>query len=360
MPEEGRGFENPRWTGWADGVFLSAIADWDEYDPSAGFRSGYHKIAEEVGWEPGRRSLNPANDLAVCLTYAKIYQLDPKPRYIITDMTGMPWNPDTWDKLLGGWKVLIPTIERLDFQMKDYPSNKGYQAHLAINQEKWSWCDALYMAAPTYALFANLTGDISYGEFMDREFWNLMDVLYDNDEHLVYRDINYLDKREANGEKVFWGRGNGWVIGALVRVINYLPDNYNPKRQYKKVFREMMSRIAVLQGRDGYWHTSLLDPETYPSPETSATGFFTYGLWWGINEGLLDENLYLPIAKRAWNAMVRAVQPSGMLGYVQPIGDRPENISAEKNEVYGTAALALAGLEVCRYLERKNISNNEK
>lgn len=122
----------------------------------------------------------------------------------------------------------------------------------------------------------------------------------------------------------------------------------------------MMSRIAVLQGRDGYWHTSLLDPETYPSPETSATGFFTYGLWWGINEGLLDENLYLPIAKRAWNAMVRAVQPSGMLGYVQPIGDRPENISAEKNEVYGTAALALAGLEVCRYLERKNISNNEK
>src|SRR5690554_7406192 len=104
---------------------------------------------------------------------------------------------------------------------------------------------------------------------MDREFWNLMDVLYDNDEHLVYRDINYLDKREANGEKVFWGRGNGWVIGALVRVINYLPDNYNPKRQYKKVFREMMSRIAVLQGRDGYWHTSLLDPETYPSPETS-------------------------------------------------------------------------------------------
>ena len=352
MPEKGRGFENPRWNGWADGVFLSAVADWDAYDPSAGFRKVYQDIAEGIGWEPGRRSLNPANDLAVCLTYGKIYELDPKPRYILTDMTGVPWNADTWDKLLGGWKVLIPTIERLDFQMKDYPRNKGYDAREAINQEKWSWCDALYMAAPTYAQFANLTGDAAYRKFMNREFRRTMNLLYNREEQLVYRDVNYLDKLEPNGQKVFWGRGNGWVIGALARVMNYLPDGYSPKKKYEKVFREMMQRITALQGADGYWRTSLLDPDSYPSPETSASGFFTYGLWWGINEGLLDKEQYLPAAQKAWDAMVRAIQPSGMLGYVQPIGDRPENISAEKNEVYGTAALALAGLEVCRYLEQ--------
>ena len=358
MPEKGRGFENPRWNGWADGVFLSAVADWDEYDPTAGFRKIYQKIAEDIAWEPGRRSINPANDLAVCLAYAKIYQLDPKPRHILTDMRGVQWNPDTWDKLLGGWKMLIPTIERLDFQMKDYPKTKDYNPHLAINQERWSWCDALYMAAPTYALFAELTDDHRYRKFMNREFWSLMNLLYDKEEHLVFRDINYLDKKEPNGKKVFWGRGNGWVVGALVRVMNYLPDNYKPKRKYEKVFCELMERIASLQDSDGYWHTSLLDPQSYPMPETSASGFFTYGLWWGINEGLLNKEHYLPIAQRAWEAMVRAIQPSGMLGYVQPIGDRPENISAEKNEVYGTAALALAGLEVCRYLEQNNANRN--
>ncbi len=352
MPEKGRGFENPRWNGWADGVFLSAVADWDDYDPSGGFRTLYHTIAQEIAWEPGRRSLNPANDLAVCLAYAKIYELDPKPRRILTDMTGVAWNADTWDKLLGGWKMLIPTIERLDFQMKDYPRTRGYAARLAINQEKWSWCDALYMAAPTYAKFAELTGDRRYRRFMNREFWRLLDVLYDEEEQLVFRDINYLNMREANGEKIFWGRGNGWVVGALARVIDCLPDGYGPKRRYEKIFCKLMSRIAELQGSDGYWRTSLLDPDTYPSPETSATGFFTYGLWWGINRGLLDEEQYLPVAMKAWNAMKRAIQPSGMLGYVQSIGDRPENISADKNEVYGTAALALAGLELCRYLER--------
>lgn len=50
--------------------------------------------------------------------------------------------------------------------------------------------------------------------------------------------------------------------------------------------------------------------------------------------------------------MVKAVQPDGMLGYVQPIGDAPQNFSATKNEAYGTAALMLAGLEVAKYIEK--------
>lgn len=353
MPEKGRGVENPRWNGWADGVFLSAVADWDEYDPSAGFRKVYHDIAYDLGWEPGRRSLNPANDVAVCLAYAKIYLLNPKPKHLVENLDGMPWNPDTWDKLLGGWKMLIPTIERLDFQMKDYPQTDGYTANVAVNQEKWSWCDALYMAAPTYALFANITGDAAYRKFMDREFRKLVGALYDKEECLIFRDINYLTKKEPNGAKVFWGRGNGWVIGALARVLDFLPAEYEGREWYERLFCEMMHRIAGLQGEDGYWRTSMLDPGSYPSPETSASGFFTYGLWWGINNGLLDEEAYLPVAIKAWNAMAAAVHPSGKLGYVQPIGDRPENISAESNEVYGTAALALAGLQYVKYLESK-------
>lgn len=30
----------------------------------------------------------------------------------------------------------------------------------------------------------------------------------------------------------------------------------------------------------------MLDPETYPMPENSASGFFTYGLAWGVNRGI--------------------------------------------------------------------------
>ncbi len=351
MPTQGRAVWNPPYTGWADGVFMGAIADWAGYDNSRNFKAWYEKIAEQKRWEVGHRSLNPANDVAVSLMYGKIWLDSPREKYTVKRV-------DRWDHrmvldLYGGWSPLIPTIERLDYQMKYYPRTENLLFEIPQNQERWSWCDALYMAAPTYALFSNITGNPRYREFMNREFWLTVETLYDREERLFYRDTRFFHKREPNGAKVFWGRGNGWVVAAIARVLNFLPEDYPDRDRYVRLFREMMSRIVSLQDENGYWHTSLLDRETYTSPETSATGFFTYALWWGINRGILSEREYLPAAVKAWKAMVAAVHPDGKLGYVQPIGDAPQNISADKNEVYGTAALALAGLEAARYAEER-------
>lgn len=351
MPEAGRSPAiNPQYTGWADGVFLSALADWAEYDNSRNFIHWYESIAEKLQWEVGHRSLNPANDLAVSLMYAKIWQKTKNPKYLISRIE--KWDGKTIKNLAGGWCPLIPTVERLDYQMKYYPKTDDINFQNAQNQERWCWCDALYMAAPTYALFANITGNNEYREFMNREFWITMETLYDQDEKLVYRDTRFKTMKEPNGKKVFWGRGNGWVVAAMARVLNYLPDDYPSRPRYEKRFQEIMSRIVTLQDKNGYWHTSLLDTVTYKSPETSATGFYTFALWWGINNGLLNKEIYLQPATRAWQAMVKAVQSDGMLGFVQPIGDAPQNVSATKNEVYGTAALMLAGLEVSRYIDK--------
>src|SRR5690554_4366923 len=272
MPTRGRAIWNPQFTGWADGVFLSAVADWAHYDNSRGFKSWYEKIAEYNRWEVGSRSLNPANDIAVSLMYARIWLDDPKPYYIVDIV-------DRWDRqmvldLFGGWSPLIPTIERLDYQMKYYPDTDNLLFEDPRNQERWCWCDALYMAAPTYALFANITGNDEYREFMNREFWATWEALYDKEERLFYRDTRYINQREANGEKVFWGRGNGWVVGAIARLLDFLPENYHSRDHYEVLFTEMITRIAALQDENGYWHTSLLDYQTFTSPETSASGFF--------------------------------------------------------------------------------------
>lgn len=352
MPTFGRNpAYNPQYTGWADGVFLSALADWAEYDNSRNFISWYENIAANNRWEVGYRSLNPANDIAVSLMYAKIWQKTKQPRYLLTQID--KWDANTVNALSGGWNSLIPTIERLDYQMKYYPKTNNIKFEVAQNQERWCWCDALYMAAPTYALYANITGNKAYREFMNREFWITMDALYDKQERLVFRDTRYLTMKEPNGAKLFWGRGNGWVVAAMARILNFLPADYPSRSRYEKRFQEIMSRIVTLQDPNGYWHTSLLDTVTYKSPETSASGFYTFALWWGINNGLLKKDIYLKPAVRAWQTMVLAVQPTGMLGYVQPIGDAPQNVSAIKNEVYGTAAFMLAGLEVAKYVEKK-------
>lgn len=349
MPSRGREMWNVPYRGWADGVFLSAVSDWARYDRNRTLLDWCRSIGEKNYWEPGPRSLNPANDIAVSLMYANCWLENPRERYVVEKVDR--WDMEMVKALYGGWTELIPTIERLDYQIANCPKTPSLDFEIPQAHERWCWCDALYMGAPVYVQYYLITGEKRYLKFMEREFWATIKALYDPAERLVYRDTRFIPMREKNGAKVFWGRGNGWVVGALARVMTLLPENHPSWKRYANLFQEMMSRIVTLQDPDGYWHTSLLDYEHYTSPETSCTGFFTYALWWGINRGLLPEDTYLEPARKAWKAMVNAVHPNGMLGYVQSIGDAPENVSYDKNEVYGTAALALAGMEVGRYIQ---------
>jgi rhamnogalacturonyl hydrolase YesR len=179
--------------------------------------------------------------------------------------------------------------------------------------------------------------------------------LYNNEEHLFARDMNYVIKpdgygrKEANGERIFWSRGNGWVMGGLVRILQELPVGYPERPFYEKLFKEMANRIMSLQQSDGLWRASLLDPGSYPGGEVSGSGFFCYALAWGVNKKLLDKSIYLPVVEKAWIGLNACVNKEGRAGWVQPIGGSPnKNISADSWEVYGTGAFLLASSEVIK------------
>jgi len=110
--------------------------------------------------------------------------------------------------------------------------------------------------------------------------------------------------------------------------------------------------VSSLQDENGYWHASLLDPESYPDPETSSSGFFTYALAWGINASLLNKEQYLPVVRKGWRALVRAVYADGKLGWVQQIGADPKKVTKSMTEVYGVGAFLLAGSEVYKLTMR--------
>jgi rhamnogalacturonyl hydrolase YesR len=177
--------------------------------------------------------------------------------------------------------------------------------------------------------------------------------LYSKEDHLFFRDTRYKTMKEANGQKVFWGRGNGWVIGGLTIIIDKLTDDYPDKKRFIALYREMMARLAELQDEKGFWHPSLLDYASYPMPETSASGFITYGLLWGINRGYLDKKGYLPKAVKGWDALCSAVHSDGKPGYVQPIGADPKKVTADDTDVYGVGAFLLAGSEMYRTVSEK-------
>jgi rhamnogalacturonyl hydrolase YesR len=202
------------------------------------------------------------------------------------------------------------------------------------------------MAPPVWARLALVTGDKRYLDAMDEKYWKTYDFLYDKEEKLFYRDSSYFDKRAQNGQKVFWSRGNGWVLAGLARILETMPGDYPTRNKYEALFVEMAGRIRGLQQADGLWRPSLLDPASYPTGESSGTAFYAYALAWGVNNNLIDAKTFSPAIKRAWLALNRCIQPDGRLGWAQPIGADPRLVKAEDTEVYAVGAFLLAGREV--------------
>ena len=147
--------------------------------------------------------------------------------------------------------------------------------------------DALFMAPATWLGLSRQTGDRRYRDFALSEFWATTNFLYDPSERLYFRDSRFFELREANGPKVFWSRGNGWVFAGIARMMEALPLNDPDRRRLQALFQEMAGRVKDLQKADGYWPPALLAPEGSP-PESSGTALFTYGLAWGFRTVFLS------------------------------------------------------------------------
>ncbi|MBN2212434.1 MAG: DUF4861 family protein [Sedimentisphaerales bacterium] len=305
---------------WTYGALFAGMSAWSQISDSDKYTEYLRSVSQDNDWQLYFRTYH-ADDHCVGQMYLEMYARFEKP-YMIE-----------------------PTQWVLDW-VKAHPPKAVLQFRTPYCQDRWSWCDSLFMSPPVWARLGAITGNMDYYAYMDKEWWATTDYLYDKDEHLYYRDSRYFDQREKNGKKVFWGRGNGWVFGGLTRVIDYLPEDYPSRPKYIKLYKEMAQKLLSIQQSDGLWRPSLLDPGTYTIPETSGSGFYTYGLAWGINRGFLDREETLPAVQKAWEGLLRCVHPNGKLGWVQRIAGSPGPSSKDETEVYGVGAFLLTGSEM--------------
>lgn len=278
---------------------------------------------------------------------------------------------------------------------------------------EWWWIDAMYMAMPAYARMGKLTGDKKYYEKMFNLFkncrdtllvsgstglWtealksqygngpiipgykNVPDGLYNKTDGLWWRDWgfqpNVPQKRDPNnggssdtdtnsefcakltpnGKKIYWGRGNGWAIGAMAHTLTHLPADAPHRSEYIDILQTMAAALKNRQREDGFWNMSLDDADYRPGGETSGTALITYAIAWGINNGLLDRNTYYNVVVRGWDAISKQViQPSGVVMYIQGEGEAPINPAnlmnsrnADKKVAFGVGAVLCAAAEVAR------------
>ena len=215
----------------------------------------------------------------------------------------------------------------------------------APGRVEWWWCDALNMAPPGLVALAVATGERKYFELNDRLYWDSVEFLYDKDEKLFYRDAKQFNKR-VRDHKLFWARGNGWVVGGLTRLLGYLPADHPSRPKYEALFRDLCTTLAPLQGSDGLWRSNLLAPEHFPNPETSGSTFYVFAMAYGVNSGLLDRAMFEPIVRKGWAGLVGCIWPDGMLGWVQGVAAAPGWATAERTREYAQGAFLMAAEQV--------------
>ena len=244
-------------------------------------------------------------------------------------------NPDAYK--------IARAIEVMDYQVKNSAT------------DYWWWADALYMVMPVYTKLYKVTGNEQYLDQLYANYKYADDLMWDQESHLYFRDGKYIYPAHKTdlGKKDFWARGDGWVLAGLAKVLADMPADYKHRPFFVERFQQLAEAVAACQQKEGYWTRSILDPEQAVGPETSGTAFFTYGLLWGMNHGLLDKAKYQPVTDLAWKYLTTvALQADGTVGYVQPIGEKAikgQQLTAKNTANFGTGAMLLAACEKVRF-----------
>jgi len=307
----------PRDRNWIRGTYYTGVMAVRQATGDDAYLEQARHWAERNGWRPGNGA-SGANDLTCGQTYLQLFFLKTNRAFI------------------------EPLITWLDSGRPNTPSG----AKVWYLEGGRRYADSLFVGPPTLAMLARATGDRKYLDWMNDFYWDVHSELFDQEEGLFYRDQRFRGATNLHGRKIIWSRGNGWVFAGLPRVLDQLDKSDPSRRKFELLFKQMAASIARRQPPDGLWRPNLADADEFPMPESSGTAFFCYGLAWGVRNGLLDRNNYLPVLRRAWTGLVSCVNADGRVEWGQLVGDRPAAVKQDDSQEYVAGAFLLAASEV--------------
>ena len=301
---------------WVRAVFYTGLLALYHTTNDAKYLTATQTWGTTNAWRLGTDSSNSprwADNQACVQTYADLYLMNPVAANDVMVATGRA----AFDQM-----VAAPMAGRVE----------------------WWWEDALFMAPPALARIAEATPTKAAGylALLHTMWWDTKAFLYSDANQLMWRDSTFLNTG------TFWSRGNGWVVAGLARLLDALPAADPRRADYENLLRQMMAKLITLQAADGFWRSDLLNPNAFPTPESSGTAFFCFALAWGMNHGVLDRATYLDSARRAWSALGTAVSTAGRLGWVQAVGAKPGPSNMADTNDYATGAFLLAGTELLK------------
>ncbi len=318
---------------WTRAVYYEGLMDLYKIDPQIRYLDYLKAWGDSHEWKMGGRAQDAytrnADNQSCGQAYMQLYQLDSA----------------------GYAHAIVNIKESLDSMMR------------TDKVDDWWWIDALQMGMPNFALMGRITGDTTYYQRAYDMYRFTRDNhgvngLYNPEDKLWWRDKDFVPPYTTpNGEDCYWSRGNGWVIMAMCRMLDILPEDESHRAEYARMLVDMCEALVPLQRGDGFWNVSLHDEADFGGKESTGTSMFVYGMAYGINHGLLDAAIYRPVVEKAWSALVRdALHDDGFIGYTQGTGKQPSDGQPVTYDSqpdiydYGLGAFLCAGVEVYKML----------
>jgi unsaturated rhamnogalacturonyl hydrolase len=171
------------------------------------------------------------------------------------------------------------------------------------------WLDGLYMAEPFYAEYAEVFQELQDFADITRQFTLMEAHTRDPKTGLLYhawdesRKQPWSDKT-TGASRIFWSRGMGWYMMALVDALPFYPQNDPGRAKLIGILNRTAQAVARVQDpHTGLWYQVLDKPgEKGNYFESSAACMFVYAFEKGVRLGYLPPQ-YAANASRAWKGI---------------------------------------------------------
>jgi unsaturated rhamnogalacturonyl hydrolase len=280
----------------------------------------------------------------------------------------------------------LPFVYRLRRDASSFHNKKGYQNFVdsmiqyalvgqirlpgagiytrTTPQTYTTWVDDMFMGIPFLVQASMLEGNPSRSRTLLNDAASQVigfnKQVFDENSNL-YVHAKYSDQAV---KLPHWSRANGWGIWAVTEVLQQLPQTDERYSIILAHYRKHVKALVALQDKSGFWF-NVLDRSDSPK-EVSGTAIFTMAIARGIRNGWLEEGVYLPIAKKGWEAIRSQVEPDGTVHNICMGTMCSEDVNYYinrpfyDNDTHGLFAVLFASMEMHLVLSGKLVTPTSK
>lgn len=339
--------EDLRW-GWGEGLFNYALTELDSYLGGNRYESFVKRYCDKYIASPP--IVNSSDTAAPALaSYALFKKTNNNDYKRLTDLA-------------------IDYIETAPRILEDATNHFGTSKD-AKTYPQSIWVDSLMMFSVFTARYGAETKNKEMLDFAARQPKMFAKYLLDQKDNLWYHSYWVKQQTHYPRRKLFWGRGNGWIITAFPMILEYIGLDHPEATEIIAIYKKTSEALLQYQREDGTFETVFNKVgKTYR--ELSSTALICGGWLYGLRLGILDEKFYIPAMKGIEECLNCVIYENGGVFFTEisrptvPMKYIPylwyKFMPKGKNWNYGVAALIFAIIEKDKLAKMREKGNNNE